>query len=53
MSNHDKYQTPTLSDLHNLNRRARNERSAAFYTMMRSVGEWFGNSEENQSANKR
>lgn len=43
------YTTPSLSELHNLNRRARSERSAAFYAMMQSVGEWFGANEHNSS----
>ncbi|MEO0636432.1 MAG: hypothetical protein AAFY73_07275 [Pseudomonadota bacterium] len=42
MTNSKSHQTPSLSDLHNLNRKARQERSAAFYAMLHNVGEWFG-----------
>jgi hypothetical protein len=52
MTNRTNYTMPSLSDLHNLNRKARNERSAAFYAMMQSVGEWFGTSQDANS-NKR
>lgn len=53
MTNRTDYNTPSLSDLHNLNRRARSERSAAFYSMMRSVGEWFGTADQDQPSDKR
>ncbi|MEN0087872.1 MAG: hypothetical protein AAF737_05490 [Pseudomonadota bacterium] len=53
MTNRPHQETPTLSDLHNLNRKARQERSAAFYAMLQSVGEWFGHSDERPTVKRR